>query len=63
MSGKCIINSNNNITSIRNELVRRLLLGITMSELQNLVKIREEANSCTKKKGTKEKCPTINTVF
>ena len=32
----------NNIMSIRNELVRRLLSGITMSELQNLVKLREE---------------------
>ena len=28
----------------RNELVRRLLSGIKMSELQNLVNIREEAN-------------------
>ena len=28
----------------RIELVRRLLSGITMSELQNLVNIREEAN-------------------
>ena len=28
----------------RNELVRRLLSGITDSELENLVKIREEAN-------------------
>ena len=28
----------------RIELVRRLLSGITMSELQNLVDIREEAN-------------------
>ena len=27
-----------------NELFRRLLSGITMSELQNLVNIREEAN-------------------
>ena len=40
---KNIIYSNNNITSNRNELVRRLLSGITMSELQNLVNIREEA--------------------
>lgn len=30
--------------SNRNELVRRLLSGITDSELENLVKIREEAN-------------------
>ena len=30
--------------SNRNELVRRLLSGITMSELQNLVNIREVAN-------------------
>ena len=30
--------------SNRYELVRRLLSGITMSELQNLVNIREEAN-------------------
>ena len=30
--------------SNRNEPVRRLLSGITMSELQNLVNIREEAN-------------------
>ena len=41
---KNIIYSNNNITSNRNELVRRLLSGITMSELQNLVNIREEAH-------------------
>jgi len=34
----------NNIMSNRNELVRRLLSGITMSELQYLVNIREEAN-------------------
>ena len=34
----------NNIMSNRNELVRRLLSGFTMSELQNLVNIREEAN-------------------
>ena len=27
-----------------NELVRRLLSGITRSELQNLVNVREEAN-------------------
>ena len=40
---KNIIYSNNNTTSNRNELVRRLLSGITMSELQNLVNIREEA--------------------
>ena len=33
----------NNIMSNSNELVRRLLSGITMSELQNLVNIREEA--------------------
>ena len=32
----------NNIMSIRNELVRRLLSGITMSELRNLVKLREQ---------------------
>ena len=30
--------------SNRNELVRRLLSGITDSKLENLVKIREEAN-------------------
>ena len=33
-----------NIMSNRNELVRRLLSGITLSELQNFVNIREEAN-------------------
>ena len=56
--------------SNRNELVRRLLSGIKMSELQNLVNIREEANRpippLKKKKTTtrsKEKCPTINTGF
>ena len=39
-----IYGNNNNIMSNRNELVRRLLSGITMSELQNLVYTREEAN-------------------
>ena len=59
----------NNIMSNRKELVRRLLSGITMSELQNLVKMREEATSysCSKKKDSnsysKEKCPTTDTVF
>ena len=59
----------NRIMSNSNELVRRLLSGITMSELQNLVKMREEATpySCSKKKDsnsyTKEKCPTTDTVF
>ena len=44
MSGKNIIYSNNNnIMSNRNELVRRPLSVITMSELQNLVNIGEEA--------------------
>ena len=43
MSGKNIIYSNNNIMSNRNELVRRLLAVITMSERQNLVNIGEEA--------------------
>ena len=33
----------NNIMNNRNELVRRLLSGITMSELQNFVNMREEA--------------------
>ena len=33
----------NNILSNRNELVRRLLSGITNVELQNLVRVREEA--------------------
>ena len=51
MPGKHIIytcnknnNNNNNIMSNRNELIIKLLSGITMSELQNLVNIREEAN-------------------
>ena len=83
MPGKNIIYSNNNnIMSNRNELVRRLLSGISVSELQNLFNIREEARlipaprgigrasappPCSKKKDsssyTKDKCPTINTVF
>ena len=43
MPGKNIIYGNNNITNNRNELIRRLLSRITMSELQNLVNIREAA--------------------
>ena len=43
MPGKNIIYGNNNIMSNRNELIRRLLSGITTSELQNLVNIREAA--------------------
>ena len=42
MSGKNI--ESNNKMSNRNEFVQRLLSGITLSELQNLVNIREEAN-------------------
>ena len=34
----------NNIMSRRNELIRRLLSGLTDSELQNLVRVREEAH-------------------
>ena len=34
----------NNRMSNRNELVRRLLSGITMSELQNLVRMWEEVS-------------------
>ena len=33
----------NNMRTNRNELMRRLLSGITTSELQNLVRMREEA--------------------
>lgn len=43
MSGKNIYN--NNMMSNRNELVRRLLSGITDNELQNLVNIRESQKS------------------
>ena len=34
----------NNIMSRRNELIRRLLSGLTDSELENLVRVREEAH-------------------
>ena len=37
------IRYSNNIMSNRNEFDRRLLSGITNSELQNLVRVREEA--------------------
>lgn len=40
---KKIIYYSNNIMSNRNDLVRRLLSGITNSELQNFVRVREEA--------------------
>ena len=33
----------NNIMSRRNELIRRFLSGLTGSELENLVRVREEA--------------------
>ena len=40
---KSFIHSNN-IMSPRNELIRRLLSGLTDSELENLVRVREEAH-------------------
>ena len=45
----------NNIISNRNELVRRLLSGITLSKLQNIVNVREEAN-----RPIPTKCPTTD---
>ena len=35
----------NNMKTNRNELIRRLLSGITNNELENLVQVREEARS------------------
>lgn len=58
---------NNNIMSNRNELVRRLLSGITDSELQNLVNIRESQKSPVPAPISglqflhQEKCPTTDT--
>ena len=34
----------NNIMSRRNELIRRLLSGLTDSELENLIRVKEEAH-------------------
>ena len=41
---KSFIYSNNIMMSRRNELIRRLLSGLTDSELENLVRVREEAH-------------------
>ena len=41
---KCTFLSSNNIMSRRNELIRRLLSWLTDSELENLVRVREDAH-------------------
>ena len=45
----------NNMRTNRNELMRRLLSGITTSELQNLVRMREEARPIPTVKGREER--------
>ena len=54
-----IIYSNNTRTN-RNELMRRLLSGITTSELQNLVRMQEEARRpipAVQMRGEEARCP------
>ena len=43
-SNKNNIIYSNNVKTNRNELIRRLLSGLTDSELENLVRVREEAH-------------------
>ena len=66
-SNKNNIIYSNNMKTNRNELIRRLLSGLTDSELENLVRVREEAHPIsvrrTPNSKAKKECTTINPIF
>ena len=54
-TGKKLCNSNN--MNNRNQLIRRLLSGLTDSELENLVRVREKVRPIPAPRRQREACP------